>query len=174
MLNKGITFTACILILNLVGVGYGFWDSNINIINTVFVGNLDVQFDQNTDYNLVNGNGNLEVTFDNSPKTMLIGGNVDEKVTQIETETDDAKIISGEYSDYEGVLKFNIVNNGNIPAEIADVKINNVVGGAIEYNPKSTYIPARGSSASGDNEIKIKAGKGTVDFEIQMKISQPD
>lgn len=173
--HKGIFFVATIVMLNLIGVSYAFWDSGLNLTSTVYTGNMDVIFDQNLVYKLVGGKGDLTVRFED-PRTMVVEGSVDEEVHEKVTETEEATIISGDFSDYNSIINFNLLNNGSVPAEIVDTKLNNVSGASISLDHKSKIIYS-GQVLQNNNEnseLKIQAGKGDVDFEVEFRVTQPD
>ncbi len=176
-MGKNILFACIIIALSTAGISYAYWDSGMNIMTLVKTGDLDVQFDPDTSYQVVNGNGNLNVTFEDS-KTILIEGTVEEAVKKITEETPEATIIKPEYSNHFGLLKFKIINKGEVPAELVDSRLENADGNvASGLDGRNVLLLPQKDNLGNclDQEIHINAGRdaNTIDFHAEYTFSQP-
>ncbi len=177
-ISKCILFVCSIVILNLAGISYAYWNSGMNIMMLVSTGNLDVRFDPNTSYELVNGNGDLTVKFLDE-KTIMVEGTVEEAVSEEIVETDEATIIRPVYSDYEGFLEFNIINKGKIPAELVNNTLENESGSVlanVDSQDGLLYPMDNNLEDYISQELRIQAGaeegNNTVNFESEFVFSQ--
>ena len=178
-ISKCILFICSIVVLNLAGISYAYWNSGMNIMMLVSTGDLDVRFDPNTSYELVKGNGDLTVKLLDE-KTIMVEGTVEEAVSEEIVETDEATIISPAYSDYEGLLEFNIINKGRIPAELVNNTLENESGSVLaNVNSQGGLLYPLdynlGNSIS--QELRIQAGaeegNNTINFEAELLFNQP-
>ena len=47
LINRTAVLLTSMLVLNVVGIGYGLWDNGIDMLTSVFTGELGVRFDEN-------------------------------------------------------------------------------------------------------------------------------
>lgn len=169
-----------IIVLNLMGVGYSYWSTNLNIEALVQTGRLDVQFGSDSCYELVNGSGDITVSMIDS-RTLSIEGSVEESVTETVEETEDAFVYSPEYSDYQGRLWINIVNRGNVPAELKNNSVENGDGSvsASTIEQSKVLAPSTGNleTAVGQQYVitaGAEDGPKSVDFTSGFLFTQLD
>ncbi len=169
-----------IVVLNLVGVGYSYWSTNLNIETLIQTGRLDVQFGSDSCYEVVNGRGDITVNLVD-PRTLLIEGSVEEAVTEKVEETEDAFVYSPEYSDYQGHLWINIVNRGSVPAELKNNTVENGDGSVSASTIEQSKLlnPSTGNleTAVGqqyDITAGAEDGPKSVDFTSGFLFTQPD
>jgi hypothetical protein len=176
-IGKNILIACVIIALSTAGISYAYWNSGMNITALVSTGDLDVQFDPNTEYEVVNGSGNLSVTFQDS-KTLLVEGTIEEAVKEVTEESEEMTIIRPEYSDHYGVLKFKIVNKGGVPAELVDSILENADGNVINCSDSKNTIlfpqeDNRGNRMNQEIQISAGADKDTIDFNAEYTFNQP-
>lgn len=149
--TRGLLFLISIISLSGMGVSYAYWTSQLDLITRVSTGYLGVNFEDAV------GSEELRISFDKDKSVLYIEGVAQEKVTELITETEEATIISAEYSDYEGYFGFNFEDNGSIPAKLTEKKIN-----------KDDNLVLEESSDGLDERMYIRAGEGVYDFEIDL------
>jgi hypothetical protein len=79
-----------LILLNLMGIAYGFWDTGLSVITSIFTGSMGVQF---ASYSAVEG---LTVVLNNDRTVMHISGTVDETENEL--------------------VSFEVINMGSVPA----------------------------------------------------------
>jgi hypothetical protein len=169
-----------IVVLNLMGVGYSYWSTNLNIEALVQTGQLDVQFGSDSCYEVVNGSGDISVSLIDS-RTLSIEGSVEEAVAEKVEETEDAFVYSPEYSDYQGRLWINIVNRGNVPAELKNNTFENgdgsVSASSIEQSKLLDPSTENLETAVGQQFVitaGAEDGPKSIDFTSDFLFTQPD
>jgi len=164
-----------LVVLNLLGVGYSFWNGGLGITTSIRSGNMDVYFCRNKcEYELEvkKRKGDLNIYFEDfngkGYRKLIIDGTVylDEKS-----------------SDYKSVLHYCIKNGGSIPVKF-DAK-NGTIFVPSEENeentlkitlnqPNGVLKPGESlSNANGNPKIQIDAEDvGEYNFEIVIPYKQ--
>lgn len=150
---KIVLFIVCIITLSYIGVSYAYWDSTLMIINQITTGFLGVRFEEAIT------SDDLTITFNEDKSEMLIEGTVEENMTEVVTETDEAMIISAEYSDYEGYFRYDIEDYGSVDAKLSDMRI---------YKDDTLFLEDSAYGSEESRQLHIKAGEGVYNFEIQL------
>lgn len=107
--HKGLSKTGCIYIsiivlLNLIGVGYGYWADGLEIQNTVSTGNIDPVF---SDYTISSLDKEKEPAYETIDSKEDIKEEKDKKTLKIN--------IDNAYPGYSVNIDYTITNRGTIP-----------------------------------------------------------
>lgn len=171
LINRTAVLLTSMLVLNVVGIGYGLWDNGIDMLTSVFTGELGVRFDENrADLSKYN-NGGLIISRPDD-LTIQVDGIIQLEPRKVVTETGEAVITTAEYDEYEEILDFNIVNNGDIPVVLKKQKIINkneelkldIIAEAEEAG-EQTFTKS-------NPQLHIQAGEGEHYFEIEFEFEQ--
>ena len=94
----GIVYISIIIMLNIVGIGYGSWQSDIKLESIIATGNIDPVFSQYeiTDNNCDQKLGDTKIEISEDKKMMTIA-------------------ISDAYPDYSATITYTVTNQGSIP-----------------------------------------------------------
>lgn len=171
LINRYVVLITSMLVLNIIGVGYGLWDNGIDLMASVFTGRLGVCFDENMPAMPGKNVGGLTVSYPDD-RTILVSGTIVLGPKKVVTETDDAVITTAEYDEYEETLIFNIKNDGSIPAVLKNKKIinkNDELKLDLKAGPE---IAADQTNIKSDHQLHIQAGEGEHFFEIELEFEQ--
>ncbi|NLO39447.1 MAG: hypothetical protein GX115_08270 [Ruminiclostridium sp.] len=151
---KTILFLICIAALSFVGVSYASWNSQMEILTSVTTGFLDVYFN-----GWATNSEGLQISLDDAQRLMLVEGIVEESMTEVVTQTEEATIITADYSDYEGSFDYSIADAGSADAQLA--------GKSIQKDDSLVLEETVGEDDR--QQIRIKAGEGVYNFEIELQ-----
>lgn len=99
--GKHIILISSIIMLNILGVSYGYWSDGLVMATSIRSGKLDAKFIM--DRNINNSIDGLSIDISSDGKTITIGGEVS--------------------SEYTGMIYYTIENTGSIPVIVSNEEI---------------------------------------------------
>lgn len=154
---KTLLIITSIIVLNLIGIGYSYWQGDLNVLINASTGYMGVVFNENVPIG-----EDLSVRYENNNRVMVIEGVVDMPVVDVE----DAEASRTEYLNYEGSISFGIINTGTVPVKLSGK--NMIQGDSANFDPvvfSEKLYPGEDAL----NYLEINAGEGIYDFEINLE-----
>lgn len=135
-----IIYISVIVVLNMVGVGYGYWANSVKMQAMVSTGEIKAVF------------GRADITFENSPEK-LSWASCNGKRMHISMEN--------AYPGYYAVINYEVKNEGTIPIicdtpEITIDQTGNLYPVSVEVTPPSGTINGYGESKMGTIALRVE------------------
>lgn len=161
--SSKIIIMAAMIILNMLGISYAYLNNGLFMMMNVITGSLSVVIDSQ-----ILADEGLTVRFEDHNRVLIIEGSVDMPVVQTISETDEVIIIQSECVAYEGLISFQLRNNGTTNANLTGQSL---IGSIMTFEPANFPTKLAPGEISQPQEIRITAQEGTYDFEVQLQYS---
>ncbi len=156
---KTVIVLTCITMLNIIGLCYSNWYSDVNITATVYTGSTNIEFDSYYTIETIQGSHQLTVRFENYNHTLVIEGQAS--------------------NDFKGYLHYGVINKGSIPVQYNGINTSGSQGALIyelyqhtdSIDPGSLYFNENGSQTLYLEAI-MQTEATPSDFEITLPFIQ--